>query len=166
MIRRLFPTDKNHILMEAQNVLRDELLLELVSFVKGYYLHNFNPLGLIDDTILEIQKQKAIPFDAFDEFYHDLAAVYRFRHGEVQLELLFDGSTHYEKYSKEWKKYFMQNIKAFSTNKFFLNAILDISVFHNQGHAAQLAGYRLKYFLTNYFDLKVYKYRGVMQIAS
>ncbi len=166
MIRRLFPADKNHILMEVQLTLRDKLLLELVNYVKGYYLHHFNPLGLIDDTILEIQKQKNIPYEAFDELYHDLAAVYRFRYGEVQLELLFDGSTHYDKYSNEWKAYFIQSIKSFCSNKFFLKAVLDISVFNNHGHAAQLAGERLKYFLTNYFDLKVYKYRGVMEIAS
>ncbi len=166
MIRRLFPADKNHILMEVQSTFRDELLLELVGFVKGYYLHHFNSLGLIDDIILEIQKQKTIPYEAFDEFYHDMAAVYRFRNGEIQLELLFDGSTHYDKYAKEWKTYFKQNIISFCSNKFFLKAVLDISVFNNHRHAAQLAGDRLKYFLANYFDLKVYKYRGVMEIAS
>ncbi len=166
MIRRLFPTDKNHILMEVQTSQRAALLRELVVYVKGYYFHHFNPLGLIDDTILEIQKQKDFPLEAFDEFYHDLAAVYRFRHTEVQLEFLFDGSTHFDKYTKEWRNYFKQNIHAFCSNKFFIRAVLDISVFHNFGHSAYLAGARLKYFLTHYFDLKVYKYRGVMEIAS
>lgn len=166
MIRRLFPADKNHILMEAQSSQRNALLLELVDYVKGYYFHHFNPLGLIDDTILEIQKKKDFPLEAFDEFYHDLAAVYRFKHAEIQLEFLFDGSTHYEKYTREWVGYFRQNIQAFCSNKFFIRAVLDISVFHNYAHSAYLGGARLKYFLTHYFDLKVYKYREVMKIAS
>ena len=166
MIRRLFPADKNHILMEVQTSQRNALLLELVNFVKAYYFHHFNPLGLIDDTILEIQKQKDFPLEAFDEFYHDLAAVYRFKHGEVQLGFLFDGSTHYDKYTREWEDYFRQSIRTFCANKFFIKAVLDISVFHNHGHVAYLAGGRLKYFLTHFFDLKVYKYRGVLEIAS
>lgn len=166
MFRRLFPSDKNHILMEVQTSQRDTLLLELVSYVKGYYLHHYNPMGLIDDTILEINKQNVFPFEAFNEFYHDLAAIYRFRNGEVQLEFLFDGSTHQEKYTREWRDFFMQNVREFCANKFFIRAVLDISVFHYLDHVAFLAGDRLKYFLSNFFELKIYKYRGVMEIAS
>jgi hypothetical protein len=142
MFRRLFPSDKNHILMEVQTSQRDTLLLELVSYVKGYYLHHYNPMGLIDDTILEINKQKDFPFEAFNEFYHDLAAIYRFRNGEVQLEFLFDGSTHHEKYTREWRDFFMQNVREFCVNKFFIRAVLDISVFHYLDHVAFLAGNR------------------------
>lgn len=166
MIRTLFPADKNHILIEAQASQRNALLRELVDYVKGYYFHHFNSLGLIDDIILEIQKQKDFPLEAFDEFYHDLAAIYRYKYTEVQLEFLFDGSTHYDKYTREWCDYFQQNIHVFCSNKFFIRAVLDISVFYNHGHSAYLAGARLKYFLIHYFDLKVYKYRGVMEIAS
>ncbi len=166
MFRRLFPSDKNHILMEVQTSKRNALLQELVNIVKDYYFQHFNPLGLIDDTILEIQKSKKLPFEAFNEFYHDMSTIYRFKHGEVQLEFLFDGSTHDEKYAKEWSAYFKQNVRAFCSSKLFMRAVLDISVFHDHDHTAQLAGMRLKYFLSNYFDLKVYKYRGVMEVAS
>jgi hypothetical protein len=166
MFRRLFPADKNHILMEVQSSRRNALLQELVDIAKKYYLDHHNPLGLIDDTILEIQSSKDFSFEAFNEFYHDMATIYRFKHGEVQLEFLFDGTTHDEKYGKEWADYFTQNVSAFCSSKLFLRAVLDISVFHHHEHVAQLAGVRLKYFLSTYFDLKVYKYRGVMEIAS
>jgi hypothetical protein len=166
MFRRLFPADKNHILMEVQSSRRNALLQELVDVAKKYYLDHHNPLGLIDDTILEIQSSKDFSFDAFNEFYHDMATIYRFKHGEVQLEFLFDGTTHDEKYANEWADYFTQNIRAFCSNKLFLRAVLDIAVFHHHDHVAQLAGVRLKYFLSAYFDLKVYKYRGIMEIAS
>ena len=166
MITRLFPSDENSILMEAQALQKDTLLKYLVDFVKQYYQLHYNPLGLIDDIIIEINKEKDYPMEAFEDFYHDLSAVYRFRNGEVQLEILFDGSTHFEKYSNDWTTFFKQNVYAFCANKYFLRAVLDISVFHHYDRVAFLAGDRLKYFLTNYFDLKVYKYRGIMEVAS
>jgi hypothetical protein len=166
MIRRLFPSDKNYILSEVQDAQKESLLKYLVRYVKQYYLSNYNPLGLIDDTILEIKKEKKFPIEAFDEFYHDLAAIFRFKHGEVQLEFLFDGTTHYDKYKKDWEIYFKQSIQSYCINKFFIRAVLDIAVFHHHDRVAYLAGGRLKYFLSNYFAMKVYKYRGIMSVAS
>jgi hypothetical protein len=166
MVRRLFPSDKNYILSQAQEAQKEYLLSYLVDFVKSYYLQNYNPLGLIDDTILEIKNSGKFPFDAFEEFYHDLAAIFRFRHGEVQLSFLFDGTTHYDKYKKDWEIFFKQNIQAYCLNKFFIRAVLDIGVFHHHDRVAFLAGGRLKYFLSNYYGMKVYKYRGIMSVAS
>lgn len=152
--------------MEVQTSQRNALLQQLVDIAKKYYLDHHNPLGLVDDTILEIQNSREFPFEAFDEFYHDLSTVYRFKHGEVQLEFLFDGTSHDEKYTNEWGEYFRQSVRAFCSSKLFMRAVLDIAVFHRHDYVAQRAGVRLKYFLSNYFDLKVYKYRGVMEIAS
>ena len=166
MIRRLFPSDKNYILSEVQDEQKDALLQFLVKYVKEYYLHHYNPLGLVDDTIIAIRKAKDFPADAFDEFYHDLAAIYRFKHGEVQLEFLFDGMSHYDKYKADWKRFFKQSIKLYCLNKFFIRAVLDISVFHNHDRVAYLAGDRLKYFLSQYFSMKVYKYRGIMSLTA
>lgn len=163
MIRRLFPSDKNYILGEVQASQKCSLLSFLVAFVKKYYLVHSNPLGLIDDTVLEIQKEKDYPIEAFDEFYHDLAAIYRFKHGEVQLEFLFDGSTHHEKYIIEWVDFFKQNVREFCANRFFVRAVLDLAVFHNHDRVAFLAGDRLKYFLSHYYAIKVYKYRGILK---
>jgi hypothetical protein len=166
MIRRLFPTDKNYILGEVQASQKDSLLQYLVQFVKQYYLQNHNPLGLVDDTIIEIQKNKEFPVEAFDDFYHDLAAIYRFKHGEVQLEFLFDGSSHSEKYIADWVTFYKQNIRAFCLNRYFIRAVLDLSVFHNHDRVAYLAGDRLKYFLSQYYAMKVYKYKGIMSVSA
>jgi hypothetical protein len=166
MIRRLFPSDKNYLLLDAQLEQKDALLQYLVGYVKDYYLKNHNPLGLIDDTILEIQKSRNFPAEAFDEFYHDLAAIYRFKYGEVQLEILFDGISHDTKYINEWANFFKQNIKAYCLNRYFVRAVLDIAVFHHHDRVAFLAGDRLKYFLNQYFGMRVYKYRGIMSVAS
>lgn len=166
MIRKLFPSDKNYILSEVQTSQKETLLQYLVDYVKQFYLDYHNPLGLIDDTILEIKQVKDFPAEAFDEFYHDLATIYRFKHGEVQLEFLFDGASHYDKYLTDWSNFFKQNIRAYCFNKFFVRAILDISVFHHHDRVAFLAGLRLKYFLSHYFNMKVYKFKGIMEIAS
>ena len=166
MVRRLFPADKNYILNEVQTSQKDALLQYLVRYVKKFYLQHSNPLGLIDDTILEIQKSKEFPVEAFDEFYHDLATIYRFKHGEVQLEFLFDGMSHYDKYNHDWMMFFKQNVKAYCMNRYFVRAVLDIAVFHHQDRVAFLAGDRLKYFLNQYYGMKVYKYRGIMEVAS
>ncbi len=161
MQRKLFPDDKNYILKSVQSSNKEELLIELVTFVKKYYLRHYNPLGLIDDIILKIKNSKPFPFEPFEEFYFDLATIYRFKYGEVQLQFLFDGRSHYEKYAADWEEYFMQNIHSFCSNRFFIRAVLDIGVFHTQDRVAQLAGRRLKYFLNEFFELKVYKYRGI-----
>jgi len=165
MIKRLFPSDKNYILSEVQDEQKETLLKYLVKNVKQYYLLHYNPLGLVDDTIIRIKKAKDFPFEPFEEFYYDLAAIYRFKHGEVQLEFLFDGVSHNDKYQADWKRFFKQNIYAYCLNRYFIRAVLDVSVFHNQDRVAQLAGDRLKYFLSHYYAMKVYKFRGIMSVA-
>lgn len=164
MQRTLFPGDKNYILQEVQTSMREDLLHKLVDFVKTYYLSVHNPLGLIDDTISSIQNSTHFPLEPLYEFYHDLAAVYRYNYGEVQLEFLFDGRTHFEKYNKEWERFFMESILEFCSNRFFIRAILDIAVFHKHDRVAELAGDRLKYFLIQYYEVKVYKYRGIQKL--
>ncbi len=166
MQRILFPGDKNYILKEVQSSIREELLHELVDFVKAYYLSVHNPLGLVDNTINAIQNSSFFPSEPFYEFYHDLSALYRYQFGEIQLEFLFDGRTHFEKYGQEWRNFFMEKVVEFCENRFFIRAVLDISVFHNHDRVAMLAGGRLKYFLTQYYEMKVYKYRGIRRLKA
>ena len=166
IIRKIFPSDKNYMLAEVQLAHRETLLQYLVRYVKDFYQQRYNPLGLIDEVITEIRKEKEYPVEAFDEFYHDLSALYRFKYGEVQLQFLFDGSSHYDKYSREWSDYFKRQVRTFCANKFFIRAVLDIAVFHHKDRVAFLAGNRLKYFLTNYYGVKIYKFKGIMELAS
>ena len=166
MHRTLFPGDKNYILKEVQASVRADLLDELVDYVKSFYLSVHNPLGLIDDTVDRIRNSSYYPREPFSEFYHDLAALYRYQYGEIQLEFLFDGRTHFEKYSQEWGNFFMEKVMDFCENRFFIRAVLDIAVFHNHDRVASLAGDRLKYFLTQYYEMKVYNYRGLRKLKA
>jgi hypothetical protein len=164
--RKLFSTDKNYILREVQLSTRKSLLRDLVRFSKNFYLSHHNPLGLIDDIISRIKASGNFPEEAFDEFYHDLCAIYRYQHGEVQLEFLFDGRSHWQKYESDWVAFFKQKCADFCFNRYFLRAVLDIAVFHNHDRVAHLAGDRLKYFLIHHYDMKVYKYKGIRALKA
>ncbi len=163
MDRKLFPSDKNYILKEIQEIKKEQLLSFLVEYVKNFYLQVHNPLGLIDKTILKIKNSKNYPLEPLNEFYYDLAAIYRYQYGEVQLAFIFDGRSQEEKYDAEWEEFFKSSIHEYCFNIHFLKAVLEISVFHPKDRIAHLAGSRMKYFIEQHFDLKVYKYKGIKE---
>lgn len=166
MTKKLFPSDKNYLLQEVQEKSQNYLLVYLVEYVKEFYLQYHNPLGLIDEAILKIQNSYDYPIEHLEEFYRDLAGIYRYHFGEVQLEILFDGRTHEEKYETEWHEFFKGSVGKYCYNIHFLKAVLEISVFYPKDKKASLAGNRMKYFIEHQFDLKVYKYRGIQKLKA
>ena len=157
---KLFPQDKNYLLKEAMFVQKDDLLHHLVNTVKEYYQKVHNPLGLIDDTITKITNSK-ISVKKLSEFYDDLAGIYRYKHGYNQLEINFDGIDHFEKFKLEWNKKFKEWILDFCAYKPFLKAVLEVSIFYPEHQKAELANSRFKVILAHFFELKVYKYKGI-----
>jgi hypothetical protein len=164
MDSKLFTLDKNYILKEAQIKLRSRLLRQLVSDVVSVYLERFNPLGLLDETILRIQQNQKFDIDYLDSFYYELAGIYRLKYGENQLEFLFDGSSHYTKYQEDWQKNFRKWTKAFYEHTHFLRAILEGSILSPEAHTQKRIQVRLKLFLEQQFHLRVYKYRGIRKL--
>ncbi len=165
MVRKYFPFDKNYILKEAQYAERSRLLLDFLQKARDTYLQIHNPLGLVDDTILRITAHKSVNAAPFFEFYDELAAIYRYYNGENQLEILFDGRDHFDKYSEEWATQFQSWYQEFFQHPLFLKNILSMDVFMEDDRSIALGASRLKHFLTNYFDIKVYRYKGIMKIA-
>ena len=94
MEHRLFISDKNYLLKEAQFSQKNYLLQKLIRSVKRIYMEDCNPLGIMDDTILKLKDSKAFGVEFLDRFYFELAGIYRFKYGENQLEFLFDGVSH------------------------------------------------------------------------
>ena len=156
----LFPQDKNYLLKEAMFVQKDDLLHHLVNTVKEYYQKVHNPLGLIDDTITKITNSQ-ISVKKLSEFYDDLAGIYRYKYGYNQLEINFDGIDHFEKFKLEWNNKFKQWILNFCTYKPFLKAVLEAAIFYPEHQKAELASSRFKVILAHFFELKVYKYKGI-----
>lgn len=167
MIQKYFPFDKNYILEKAQLDHEHALTVYLINFVKAYYQANCNPLGLEDATIRSIREHKTCYTPGLSGFYRNLAGIYRYKYGQNQLELLFDGQDHYQKYVQEWKARYREWLLAFCERPNFIKAVLELTVFYPQGRKSELAENRMKVFMHQHFDLKVYKYRGIrkMKIA-
>ncbi|MEQ9426113.1 MAG: hypothetical protein RJQ09_16940 [Cyclobacteriaceae bacterium] len=166
MERKYFEFDKNYLLREAQTASREYLLQSLIERVKEYYLAYHNPLGLVDDTIIKIKAASGFDVSDFEEFYNELAAVYRYKFGEVQLEFLWDGTSHFDKYRKEWKEGFFKWIEELCCYESFIKAVFELTVFRTQFTRPELAQTRLKNIISQHFDIKVYVYRGIVNRMS
>ena len=163
MNQKYFPFDKNYILEKAQLDHEQRLIVYMVNYTKAHYMAYSNPLGLEDDTIISIKKHHSTYTQRLSEFYRDLAAIYRFKYGQNQLELLFDGQDHYQKYASEWKTKFKEWLFLFCERPNFVKAVLELTVFYPEGKKSLLAENRMKTFIYQHFDLKVYKYKGIRE---
>lgn len=161
MVQRFFPLDRNYILREVQAALRDQLLQQLVNRVKQAYYVRFNPLGLLDDTILQIQKTPQPELEQLYDFYHVLAGIYRYKNSCNQLELPFDGRTPHEKYTDDWEAAFAEYTHQFLEHDRFVRAVLVVTVFYPRKRKARLAEMRMRSFLHEYFALRVDKRYGI-----
>lgn len=162
-MRKYFLQDKNHILIGAQYDLRENLLSYIIDTSKDYYQQIYNPLGLLDDTILKIQEHEEGELKVYEDFYELLGAIYRFKYGSAQLEFLFDGMDHYSKYATEWESKFKTWMIELFRYEPFLKTVLQLSVFGLEGHSKTLATLRLRNYLFQHFDLKIYKYKGLVE---
>ena len=163
MSNRLFLLDKNYILKQAQQDLRLELQAMLVEKIKeGYYAH-FNPLRLSDDTTELIESFQPIHLSLFDELYDVLCGFFRYKIGDNQLELLFDGRSHYEMYLTDWKEAFLGYVDQLCTRQNFIIAGLELSVYYDPEKRSELAQNRMKLCIFNHFGLKLYKYKGIQK---
>ncbi|MBS0000761.1 MAG: hypothetical protein KFF73_17395 [Cyclobacteriaceae bacterium] len=161
---RLFTLDKNYLLKEAQFQQKNQLLLELVTRVRNTYLHEYNPLGLKDEVIETLIQPSTPRLECLYNFYFELAGIYRFKYGENQLEFLFDGTPHIEKYRKDWQRHFRKWSGQFCRQKHFLRAILEGTILNPDQQTDYLIEIRLKHFLEQHFGLRIYKYRGIRKI--
>jgi hypothetical protein len=167
MKRRFFPFDKNYLLENAQMELKDSLLNQMVEIVKEIYLMRYNPLGLKDKSIEKILSTTHYNLEDLSTFYDELAGFYRYKYSSNQLELLFDGREHQEKYQEDWSNTLRNWVIEFSKSKHFLKAVLETSIFFPDDKQSQLAYSRLKNYMTDHFGIKIYKYKGIvpMKIA-
>lgn len=167
MINKYFPLDKNYILETAQLVQKNVMSSALCDVVKQAYIQQFNPLGLIDDTILKIQSHKLEGLNNLEDLYNTLSGVYRYKFGSNQLDLVFDGRDHLEVYKQEWQKALDQWIQELCQSPYFIKTVLELTVFHQEGSCIDLPLSRLQGYIHKKFDLKLYKYKGLasMKVA-
>jgi hypothetical protein len=164
VIRKFFPLDKNYLLEEAQLSLREYLLFTLIEKAKLHYERHHNPLQLRDAFSLKIRNYRPKNSKPLWGFYQSLAGIYRFKFGHNQLELLWDGRSHYEKYQLEWAEIFKQWTDQFCGREQFVQAVLDLTVFLPENRQAQLAENRMNFVMLHFFDLKIHKSRGIVEM--
>lgn len=166
MSDRLFLLDKNYLLKEVQSNLKLELQGRLIDLVKEGYYTLFNPLRLPDVTTDQIDAFKPTHLSFFDELYDVLAGIYRYQLGDNQLELLFDGRSHYDMYMSDWPKAFDEYVNELCTKKNFVLAGLELSVFHDSSKRIELAQNRMKVSIFDHFGLRIYKYKGIQKLNA
>lgn len=166
MSDRLFLLDKNYILKEVQSDLRLGLQDKLIDLIKEAYYTLFNPLRLTDETTEQIDNYQPTNQYFFDELYEVIAGIHRFQIGDNQLELLFDGSSHYDKYVADWSEAFIGHINQLCIKKNFVLAGLELSVFHSGDKRIELAQNRMKISIFDHFGLKIYKHKGIKALKD
>jgi hypothetical protein len=171
VIRKFFPLDKNYLLEEAQLSLQDDLLTALTEKAKLRYEQHHNPLQLDDSFSLRIKTFQPRNLKPLSGFYQTLAGVYRYKFGDNQLELLWDGQSHFEKYRRDWANVFGHWTDEFCGRGQFVQAVLDLSVFLPENRHAQLAENRMNFVMLQLFasragypELRFHKSRGIIEM--
>lgn len=162
MVRKFFPLDKNYLLESAQLQTQDELLSALVEKVKQRYEALYNPLQIPDALSLKIKHYKPRNLKPLLSFYENLAGIYRYRFGENQLQFLWDGTDHLEKYKSDWAQAFDTWTTQFCESELLVRAVLDLTVFLPENRNAQLAESRMNHFILSRFEVRIHKQRGIV----
>jgi hypothetical protein len=162
LVRKFFPLDKNYLLEEAQLSLQDALLSRLIDLVKSEFERRTNPLGLMDGFSLKIKNYQSQNLKPLYNFYQNLAGVYRFKYSDNQLEFVWDGRDHREKYKAEWMATFVEWATEFCEQELFVQAVLDLTVFLPENRHAHLAENRMNNFMLRQFDVKIHRTKGLV----
>lgn len=166
MVQKLFPLDKNYILRQAQYTMEKQMVVMMVEELKKSYTLLYNPLGLEDDTYLQILTNKDFPFEGISIIYRQLSGIYRYKFGSNQLELLFDGRTHLEKYQEDWAIQLKTWLKALGMHESYVKSMLRMTLLYDTASRAEFAENRCKSFINEYFDLQIIKRKGELKLMN
>lgn len=159
-----FKKDKNHILKEAQ--VQGTFSLCKLLFEKTIHSYDilFNPLGLEDSTTKKIKEFELTDNSSLDGIYENIAAIYRYQYGDTQLEIIWDGKTHHEKFLEDWSTAYSEWISDLCQNRTFIKGILHLTVFSEQKKNNFFVENSLKAIINEYFDLKVLTRNGIKKV--
>ncbi len=164
MIQKLFPLDKNYILRHAQSVLEEEMIDRMVFELKRSYTFLYNPLRLMDQTYAQILDTYDFPRERARMIYRQLCGIYRYKHGDNQLELLFDGRTHFEKFQEDWSDALVGYVQELGIHEQYVKTMLRMTLLFDTETRAEWAENHCKAFINQYFELKVVKRQGELRL--
>lgn len=165
MIPKLFPLDKNYIFRQAQAGLEEHLLGVMVEELKSAYTLWYNPLGLMDDTYAQILETTEFPKDRIQIIYTQLCGIYRYRYASNQLDLLFDGRSHLDKYRDDWSAQFIKWVRELGRHEPYVKTMLRMTLLYDTETRAEFGENRCKSFINEYFGVKIVKRKGLLKIA-
>ncbi len=166
MIQKLFPLDKNYILRQAQTLLEEELLDLMVYELRIAYTQLYNPLMLMDTTYEKILDTYSYPKERIRLIYRQLCGIYRYKHGDNQLELLFDGRTHAEKFKEDWTRQFVNWLKELGQHESYVKTMLRLTLIHDTESRAEWSENQCKSFINQYFELRIVKRKGELKLKT
>ena len=163
MNQKFFPADKNYILKEAQEASRESLIQWLFEELKARYLLHFNPLGLEDELTIKIRACEMAGLSVCNVFYQKLAIIYRYRFGSNQLEFMFDGKSHLERYQEEWFKIFkvwtLELFEDAQLVKIWMHGL----IFHSDDpFKIESVSGRVRSVIERHFSMKLDKRKGLL----
>lgn len=165
MLPKLFPLDKNYIFRQAQAGLEEDLLAVMVEELKSAYTLWYNPLGLMDDTYAQILGTKEFPKERIRIIYTQLCGIYRYQYASNQLDLLFDGRSHLEKYQDDWTEQLVEWVRELGMYEPYVKTMLRMTLLYDTESRAEFSENRCKSFINEYFGVKIIKRKGLLKIA-
>lgn len=151
---KYFDQDKNSILRAAQGFVEPQLLKYWVEKALACYNTHENPMGLVDDFILQIASVKTYKTTFLEELYETLSAIYRFKKGGNQLEIIWDGRSHYEVYAERWTEAFEAWMDVFCNQPEVYRAIIKMCVLKYDTNSKFLY-YGIRRMILSHFDVQI-----------
>ncbi len=116
----------------------------------------------MDGFSLKIKNYESQNLKPLYSFYQNIAAIYRFKYSDNQLEFVWDGRDHQEKYKTEGSATFAEWVSDFCKQELFVQAVLDLTVFLPENRHADLAENRMNNFMLRQFGVKIHKTKGLV----
>jgi hypothetical protein len=164
MIQKLFPLDKNYMLRQAQAAQQEKGIKLMIGELKLSYTSIYNPLGLEDDTYRQIMTTLTFPKDGIEVIYQQLSGIYRYKYGSNQLEILFDGRTHLEKYGDDWMRQLQIWTRELGMIDAYIKTMLRMTLLYDGPSRATFAENRCKSLINDFFDVKIIKRKGDLKL--
>ncbi|UXX79260.1 hypothetical protein N7E81_18050 [Reichenbachiella carrageenanivorans] len=159
-----FDKDKNILLKTAQDQIFTDLAQRLVSITIQKYSIHFNPLGLVDDTYQQILDYQFENIEELEGIYENLCVAYRYKYGDNQLEIIWDGKSHEEKYKEEWGETFDRWAHDLTENPSVIKGILQLTIFNESKRNLTFVRNAVKGLINEYFEIKILKRNGVKRV--
>ena len=164
MIEKIFPLDKNYILRQAQFAMEEELMEQMIYELKRSYTFLYNPLRLMDETYAQILDTFEFPTDRLQLIYRQLCGIYRFKNADNQLEMLFDGRSHFDAFKEQWEAGFIEYVKTLGRHEQYVKTLLRMTILYDNESRAEWAENHCKSFINQFFGVKVIKTYGELKL--